>query len=257
MPCRPRARAENSWAASARRSLYARRSRTHRPCPCARAGPARRARLGARTDRPPAPTRHRSDRCSCRCGCRFAGARRGSPPQRGAASSRGALAGLVRCGLSLSMPVCRSALRTVTVQAATPVRRCNSRVTSSSDERDCSPVIARRTSMCCACSAGLPPRSAACDLAHRSSPRVPRMATRIEQSVYFGYTLSRTKNLILLCTWDGRDHVAALYDQPMRYPPEYRLAVDWVGCLLPQALRRRRLASDQRRKIGGRTCLSS
>lgn len=35
----------------------------------------------------------------------------------------------------------------------------------------------------------LAPRSAACALAHRSSPRVPRMATGIGRSVYFGHTL--------------------------------------------------------------------
>ena len=41
------------------------------------------------------------------------------------------------------MPASRSALRTVTVLTFTAARRNNSRVTSPSDDRGCSKVIAR------------------------------------------------------------------------------------------------------------------
>jgi hypothetical protein len=95
-------------------------------------------------------------------------------------------------GLSRSMPASRSALRTVTVLTLVPVRRSNSRVTSSSDDRGCSCVIARSACTCDAFNEGLRPgRLDPCSFAFVTQhPASVRLDQRTMRETLFSSTSS-------------------------------------------------------------------
>ena len=94
------------------------------------------------------------------------------------------------------MPAPRSALRTVTVLTLTPARRNNSRVTSSSEERGCSWVIARNIVVCSAFSEGLRP-------GRPGSPQTIRFSTSYKSFGRTGLNSTMWPLSWMRCTWSG------------------------------------------------------